>query len=130
MAGLLLPGSNFYISSARAGRDPFKALIAHEEEWEFATCGQIVLEVCRGRTQPELCDRFRERFAIMMFIQTSGQIWERATQLAWALDRKGVVLPSGDLVIAACALQAGATVLTGDAHFQQVPGLDVLETLG
>jgi predicted nucleic acid-binding protein len=34
------------------------------------------------------------------------------------------------LVIAACALQAGAIVFTGDAHFQQIPGLRVLERLG
>jgi len=130
MASLILPDSNFYINSARAGRDPFREMVAHAEQWEFATCGMVVLEVCRGRTLPHIYDRFRERFSVMIYIQSTAQIWERATQLAWALDRKGEVLPSTDLFIAACALQAHATVLTSDAHFQKIPGLEVIAHLG
>lgn len=129
MVSLVLPDSNFYINSARAGRDPFKELVAHAEEWEFATCGMIVLEVCRGRSLPHIHDRFRERFSVMIYIQATRQVWERATQLAWMLDRRGLVLPSPDLLIAACALHTGAAVLTSDAHFQQVPGLQVIDRL-
>jgi predicted nucleic acid-binding protein len=36
---------------------------------------------------------------------------------------------AGDLLIAACALQADAAVLTYDQHFQQVPGLRVVDHL-
>jgi predicted nucleic acid-binding protein len=129
MASLVLPDSNFYINSARAGRDPFRELAAHAEEWEFATCGMVALEVCRGRSMPTVYERFRERFAVMIYIQTTGQVWERAVQLGWALDRRGVVLPSPDLIIAACALHTGAAVLTADAHFQEIPGLQVLDRL-
>ena len=56
-------------------------------------------------------------------------VWERATQLAWSLDRQGVVLPAQDLLIAACALHANATVLTADAHFSRIPGLRVIDRL-
>ncbi|HEY1110200.1 MAG TPA: PIN domain-containing protein [Opitutaceae bacterium] len=129
MATLVLHDSNFYINSARAGLDPFVELIKRAERWEYATCGMVVLEVCRGRSNPVLLQKFRERFAIMPFIATGGSVWERATQLAWALDRQGHVLPGPDLLIAACALQAKAAVLTADAHFQKVPGLTVLATL-
>lgn len=130
MAELILPDSNFYITSARKGRDPFQELAAHAEEWEFATCGMVVLEVCRGRSQPRLYERFRERFAVMIYLQSTSTVLERATHLAWSLDRQGLVLPAQDLLIAACALQAGAAVLTHDKHFQSVPGLRVLEQLG
>ena len=34
-----------------------------------------------------------------------------------SLDRRGVILPAPDLLIAASALQTDATVLTHDAHF-------------
>lgn len=129
MASLVLPDSNFYINSARAGVDPFVELGARSEEWEFATCGMVVLEVCRGRTNPVILQKFRERFAIMPFIATGSSVWEQANQLAWSLDRRGIVLPAPDLLIAACALQAKAAVLTADAHFRQVPALTVLDTL-
>jgi predicted nucleic acid-binding protein len=129
MATLVLPDSNIYIDAVRAGIDPFQQFSGFLEEWEFTTCGMVVLEVCRGIRDPVRLQLFRERFAIMIYLQATNQTWERATQLAWALDRKGIVLPSPDLFIAACALQSGATVLTRDAHFRQVPGLDVRDRL-
>ena len=129
MVELVLPDSNFYINRARAGLDPFVELASHTDEWEFATCGMVVLEVCRGRRDPNLRKRFQERFAIMLYIAAGNSVWERAGQLAWSLDRQGIVLPAPDLLIAACALQAKAAVLTADAHFQEIPGLRVIESI-
>jgi predicted nucleic acid-binding protein len=128
MVELALPDSNYYINRARAGLDPFVELAAHADEWEFATCGMVVLEVCRGRRDPNLLKRFQERFAIMLYVPVGNSVWERAGQLAWSLDRQGIVLPAPDLLIAACALQAKAAVLTFDAHFQEIPGLRVINS--
>lgn len=131
MANLILPDSNVYIGAIRAGRDPFREFAAgiDDRDWEFATCGMVTLEVCRGLRDPNVLRRFRERFAVMIFIPTTSQIWERAAQLAWSLDRQGRVLPAPDLLIAAHALQTDAAVLTADAHFQSIPGLRVLDRL-
>lgn len=129
MADLVLPDSSYFISRAREGVDPFQELRGHADEWEFATCGLVVLEVCRGRRDPLLYQRFRDRFAVMIFVPATSSIWERATQLAWDLDRKGDVIPATDIFIAACALQVGAALLTYDAHFSRVPGLRVLAGL-
>ena len=124
MANLILPDSNIYIGALRAGTDPFLSFASGiaEHDWEFATCGMIALEVCRGLRDPTTLQRFRARFGVMIFLPTTNQIWERATQLAWALDRQGRILPAQDILIAAHALQADATVLTRDAHFQEPPG--------
>jgi hypothetical protein len=89
-----------------------------------------MLEVCRGLRDPGVLQRFRERFAVMIYLATETFVWERAAQLAWSLDRRGIVLPAPDLLIAACALQADAAVLTADAHFQAIPGLRVIDRLG
>lgn len=129
MARAVLPDSNFYIGCLRAGLDPFQELIAFAEDYEFATCGMVVIEVSRGLRERRVLDRFRQRFSIMPFIATGVATWERATEIAWSLDRRGIVIPATDLLIAACALQANAAVLTADAHFQEIPGLTVLEYL-
>jgi predicted nucleic acid-binding protein len=129
MANLVLPDSNIYIGAVRAGRDPFRQFASAIEEWEFATCGMVVLEVCRGLRDPAILQRYRERFSVMLYLTTGNASWERATQLAWSLDRQGIVLPAQDLLIAAVALQADATVLTSDAHFQEIPGLRVINHL-
>ena len=65
----------------------------------------------------------------MIYIPTSNAIWERAAELAWTLDRQGILLPAQDLLIAAHALQADAAILTHDAHFQAIPGLRVIDHL-
>lgn len=129
MASLVLPDSNFYIDCARAGRDPFQVLGAFAHDWEFATCGIVVSEVCRGRSDPFVLQRFRERFAVMIYLPTTHQVWERTLNLAWTLDRRGAVLQLPDLIIAASALISNAAVLTHDAAFKKIPGLTVLEEL-
>ena len=129
MASLVLPDSSYFITRAREGVDPFQELRAHADDREFATCGLVLMEVCRGRREPSVYQRFRERFSVMIFIPATSSTWERATQLAWSLDRQGIVIPATDLLIATCALQAGAAVLTSDAHFRMIPGLEVLERL-
>ena len=126
---LLLPDSNFYINCARRHTDPFMELAAHADEWDFVTCGMVVTEVCRGRSDPYVLKKFRERFAIMIYLPTTNAIWARTAQLAWALDRQGIVLPAQDLLIAVTALENDAAVLTFDAHFQKIPGLRVLDRL-
>ncbi len=129
MESLILPDSNIFIGALRAGTDPFTQFVPGLEEREYCTCGIVVMEVCRGVRDPGLLRRIKSTFAVMIYVPTTNQIWERVTQLAWSLDRQGVVLPAPDLIIAACALQAGATVFTHDAHFRSVPGLTVIDAL-
>lgn len=130
MENLVLPDSNIYISALRSGRDPFQQFAAILDRTELATCGMVMLEVCRGLRDPGLLRRYREHFSVMIFLPTTNAVWDRASQLTWSLDRRGVVLPATDLLIAACALQANAAVLTADAHFSAIPGLRVLDRLG
>ncbi len=129
MADAVLPDSNFYISRLRAGLDPFQELAQHVDQREFVICGMIALEVTRGLREPRVLRKFQEQFSIMLFIATGNSVWEEAARLAWTLDRQGVVLPAPDLLIAACALQTNAAVLTTDLHFKQIPGLRVLTRL-
>jgi predicted nucleic acid-binding protein len=129
MANLLLPDSSFFITALREGRDPLRELVHNADDHDIATCGMIKLEVTRGRSDPNVLRRFREAFAVMICLPTTDQIWERTAQLAWSLDRQGVILPAQDILIAAHALQAEATVLTLDAHFSSIPGLRVTDHL-
>ncbi|MBL9187006.1 MAG: PIN domain-containing protein [Opitutaceae bacterium] len=129
MEHVVLPDSNIYIGALRAGQDPFRQFAESAEDREFVTCGMVMLEVCRGIRDPHVLRRFRERFAVMLYQPTTNQIWERATQLTWSLDRQGIVLPAQDVLIATCALHINAAVLTADAHFRHVPGLRVIGSL-
>ncbi len=129
MARPILPDSNFYINCARRDLDPFLELDRFGEDWEPVTCGMVELEVLRGRSNPRVYQRFKERFALMIHLQSTQAVWEQAIQIAWNLDRRGLVIPAQDVLIATCALAHDAAVLTQDEHFRVVPGLAVFSDL-
>lgn len=128
VTGVLID-SNYYISHLRAGRNPFRELARAGENWELFTCGMVMLEVLRGVRDAGHLRKIEALFSLMNFIPASNRIWTRARELAWQLDRSGMILPAQDHLIAACAIQAGIAVLTADAHFRRVPGLAVLDKL-
>ncbi len=129
MAGAVLVDSSYFISQQRHGEDPFLTLGARADDHEFLTCGMVVMEILRGIHTPRAAQRYREALGVMVCIPTTSRVWERATQIALGLDRKGTPIPPQDCLIAAHALQAGAAILTLDLHFRQIPGLTVLTTL-
>jgi len=47
--------------------------------------------------------------------------------MAWSLSRQGIVLPLGDVAIAACSPRTGATLImtATDRHFEMIPGLRI-----
>ena len=65
----------------------------------------------------------------MINVPTDNRLWEEAEQTLWELDRKGMVLPLTDAVIACSAQRVGAVVLTYDHHFSQIPGIRVTDRL-
>lgn len=48
---------------------------------------------------------------------------ERYGAVVKALRLQGTPIPTNDLWIAACTLEAGARILSLDAHFEKVPGM-------
>lgn len=129
MAGAVLVDSSYYISLQRRGVDPFTLLAARVEDFEFLTCGMVLMEILRGIHAPRVAQRYREAFAVMVCVPTTSLVWDRATNIALALDHHGTPIPPQDALIAAHALQAGAAVLTLDLHFKKIAGLTVLTTL-
>jgi predicted nucleic acid-binding protein len=96
---------------------------------QVLTCGVIRCEALRGVVNEKVRSRMRELFDAMQALPVTESTWDETERLAWSLDRRGVVLPLTDLVIACCALRMDATVITTDAHFREVPKLKVGERL-
>ncbi|HEY9595286.1 MAG TPA: PIN domain-containing protein [Spirochaetia bacterium] len=126
---MFLVDSTLYIDLLRAKRDPVEVLrpwLLHEE---IICCGVIRCEVLRGIVNKRVHERMCELFDALGPIDIDAPMWEETAHLAWALDRRGKVLPLTDLLIAGCALRVGATVISSDEHFKEVPGLAIAEAL-
>lgn len=129
MAAAVLVDNNYYIRRLRHDGDPLLELERLAERYSFLTCGMVVMEVCRGLQLEPQRRRYRAAFAVMNCIPTTSKVWDLATDISLALDRKGSPIPPQDSLIAAHALQAGAAVLTLDTDFRRIPGLTVLDSL-
>ncbi|MEY3000478.1 MAG: hypothetical protein RL648_692 [Verrucomicrobiota bacterium] len=121
--------SSWYITQARLGKDPLKELSLVALDRDIAVCGSIMAEVGRGIRERKFLEKFIQAWSVMLFVPSTQQRWRDTLELAWSLDRKGVVLPLQDLHIAACALSIGAALLTEDAHYRKINGLTVIQDL-
>ena len=121
----VLVDSNVFIDCLRRGVDPMEHLLDRYPLADLVTCGMVKAEVLRGVKSIQLRDKLDALFQVMRFVQTNAKLWDNAWQLAWKMDRQGRTIPLTDIVIAACAMEEGAVVLTHDRHFDQVPGLRV-----
>jgi len=129
MPGRALVDSSFFIERLRAGLDPLQELAAFSDDWEFLTCGVVRIEVLRGMKHKTAHRRMADFMDCMWDVPTRNTVWERAAELAGKMDRQGRPMQVTDLLIATCALEAEAAVLTLDADFPRVPGLRAIRSL-
>ena len=127
MARLTLIDSNVYIELLRQRRDPIAVLTERMNLHDICSCGIVLGEVMRGIRGRRTREQLLRFFSLSIMLPTPALLWDEVWQLAWQMDRKGIVIPLTDTIIAACALRADAAVLTYDKHFQSVPGLEVIE---
>ena len=126
---MILIDSSIYIGWLRQRRSPALLLESHARMGEVATCGIVRAEVLRGVIDLAAKNDLSGFFDLLPEIPTTSAVWHDATELAWQLDRKGIVLPLPDLIVAACALGMGATLITTDTHFAKIPKLKIRREL-
>jgi predicted nucleic acid-binding protein len=87
----------------------------------------VRLEVERGLRIEKIRHRMAAFFDVLINITTTNNIWKESAARAWSLDRSGITLPSQDILIATCAQEIGAAILTDDNYFEKFEGLQILK---
>jgi predicted nucleic acid-binding protein len=122
--------SNIFISLIKMKGNPEATLVEWAADRNLIICGIVRLEVLRGIKSPKTFARVAAFMDIMENVTLDKRVCDEATKLAWKMDRTGIVIPSTDLLIAACAIRKNAAVLTSDAHFSRIDGLEVIPPPG
>ncbi len=128
-ASPVLADSSYYIRRMREGQDPLKALALAAATRDLVICGIVRCEVGRALQPSKVRERFRAFWDVMINVPADSRLWEEAEQTLWELDRRGIVLPLTDVVIACSAKRVGAVVLTHDHHFYDIPGVRATDRL-
>lgn len=127
MSATVLVDSNVFISLLRRGLDPVELLGDWIGNGDLATCGMVRMEVERGLKIDRIRRRIGNFFDVLINVPTTNKIWEQATETAWKLGRSGITLPAQEILIAACASEIGAAVLSDDKHFDEFAGLQIFK---
>lgn len=85
-----------------------------------AACPIVLVELLAGRSQGEVPEAVRHRFAALTMLDCSAEVWERAYALAAEARSLGQTLPATDALVAAHALVADATLLHADSDFTRI----------
>lgn len=84
------------------------------------TTGIIELEILTGARTEKEYKRLKSRLNALDHVETDDDIWRNACENGFRLKRKGLTIPSTDVLIATCALHEDAVLLHGDAHFDLI----------
>jgi len=85
---------------------------------QSATTGIIILELLQGtKTKKEYEEIFSDLSALHYF-KENREIWKKASLLGFELRRKGITIPSTDLLIASISLYYNLNILHADNHFE------------
>ena len=90
------------------------------------TCGPVIFEIKRGLRSPER-KKILPLFDALIRLSFDEVMWDAAGDLDASLRKKGVTIPSMDVLISQICLHHKVSLFTLDEHFRSVPGLQVFE---
>ena len=80
----------------------------------------IILELLQGCRSVGERDDLRTKLESLDILPIAQGVWEQAYELGFSLRRKGVTIPTVDLIIAALAIENKTLLLHHDDHFEMI----------
>jgi predicted nucleic acid-binding protein len=87
--------------------------------------GVILTELLQGARLEKELNALLENLTALPFLDSTLDTWIRAGKISFSLRRKGITIPTTDLVIASLAIENDASVFTLDPHFEKIPDLKI-----
>ncbi|MBN2034886.1 MAG: PIN domain-containing protein [Deltaproteobacteria bacterium] len=97
-------------------------------EGRALTTGIVLTELLRGARVEREFEAIKETLTALSFAEPSLATWIEAGRISFSLRRKGITIPTTDLIIGSLALENQWSVFTLDPHFQKIRNLKILET--
>jgi predicted nucleic acid-binding protein len=84
---------------------------------EAVLCGMILSELLKGSRSDKEYRELEDRLSTLPYLETPETVWKKVGRTASLLLRKGVQVPTTDLLIATLAIENKIPVLHNDKHF-------------
>jgi len=119
---MILVDSSAWIEFYRSSGDPQVAGAVAKAIEEDAVCtnGIIQAEIVSFAPDRKSFDLLTADFRAFHWLEFERQDFDLASRLGFDLRRRGITVPATDLIIAAGAIHADATLYHLDSHFDQI----------
>ena len=118
---ILIDTSAWIVSFKKAGHLDLKEFMRQSIIAGLAvTTPIIILELLQGCRSVEERDALRVKLESLETLPVTPSVWERGYELGFSLRRKGLTLPTTDLIIAAVAIEHKSILLHHDEHFEKI----------
>ena len=88
--------------------------------------GIILAELLQGAKTHAEFNLLRKNLKVLPLLKETDKIWEKVGKLSFDLQRKGIVIPLSDCLIAVLAQENNCQVFTLNNHFTYVPQLEIV----
>ena len=112
----------FNKAESEVGKSVENMLIARE----VCGAGIILTELLQGAKIEKEFNSIIESFTALPFLETSLTTWIESGRISFSLRRKGITIPTTDLIIAGLALEHNCSIFTLDPHFAKIPNLTLV----
>ncbi len=87
---------------------------------EAVTSQIIILELLQGCRSTEERDALKVKLESLDILPLTQAVWEQAYELGFSLRRRGLTIPTTDLIIAALASESKTMLLHHDEHYERI----------
>ena len=118
---VLVDTSAWIVSFKRGGDQRLKEFLRQSIIAGLAvTTPIILLELLQGCRSTEERDALRIKLESLDLLSVDSSAWEQAYELGFLLRRKGLTIPTTDLIIAAMAIENKTILLHHDEHYEMI----------
>ena len=118
---ILIDTSAWIVSFKKASDPQLKDLLKSSILSGMAvTAPIIILELLQGCRTVEERDSLKIKLESLDILSITQSVWEQAYEMAFSLRRKGVTVPTTDLIIAAAAVENNSIILHQDEHYEMI----------
>ncbi len=98
-------------------------LTALLEQERVYLAGVVLAEILQGAKNRKEFNLLRESLAVLPLLKETDKTWEKVAELAYALRKKGIIVPLTACLLAVLARENSCLLFSLDKHFQCIPDL-------
>jgi tRNA(fMet)-specific endonuclease VapC len=104
---------------------PGKSVEGLLQEGRVVVTGIVLTELLQGAKIEKEFNAILESMAALPFLETTQNTWIKAGRISYTLRRKGITIPTTDLIIASLALEHDCLIFTLDPHFEKISDIEL-----